>query len=135
MAEQARSVVGRGPHDRGGRQREAVREDFRVCARTLRAGSKSFFAASLLLPARVRRDATALYAFCRVADDAVDEARGLDAKRAALDSVRARLARAVSGAPDDAAIDRALADVLARRRVPAALLDALLEGFAWDAEG
>ena len=35
-------------------------------------GSKSFSLASVLLPRRVRDAATALYAFCRLADDAVD---------------------------------------------------------------
>ena len=38
----------------------------------MRGGSKTFFAASLLLPSRVRDPATALYAYCRLADDAVD---------------------------------------------------------------
>ncbi len=38
----------------------------------MRGGSKTFFAASLLLPARVRAPATALYAFCRLADDEID---------------------------------------------------------------
>ena len=41
-------------------------------AAILARGSKSFSAASLLLPASTRADAAALYAFCRVADDAVE---------------------------------------------------------------
>ncbi|MGL4241803.1 MAG: squalene/phytoene synthase family protein, partial [Beijerinckiaceae bacterium] len=47
--------------------------DLAACRALLRNGSKSFFAASLLLPRHVREPATALYAFCRVADDAVDD--------------------------------------------------------------
>ncbi|WP_199693421.1 squalene/phytoene synthase family protein, partial [Sorangium cellulosum] len=47
--------------------------DFAACKALLRKGSKSFAAAALLLPARVREPASAFYAFCRVADDAVDE--------------------------------------------------------------
>ncbi len=43
------------------------------CERLMRTGSHSFFAASRILPARFRSAATAIYAFCRVADDAVDE--------------------------------------------------------------
>jgi pantoate--beta-alanine ligase len=46
--------------------------DFRICRETLRAGSKSFFGASLLLPERLAGPASAVYAFCRIADDAVD---------------------------------------------------------------
>ena len=42
--------------------------------RVLRKGSKSFHLASRLLPARVRTPTLALYAFCRHADDAVDDA-------------------------------------------------------------
>ena len=48
------------------------RIDMRHCRRLLRNGSRSFFVASWLLPAFYRAPATALYAFCRVADDAVD---------------------------------------------------------------
>jgi phytoene synthase len=47
--------------------------DLKACRRLMRGGSKTFFAASLLLPPRIRLAATALYAFCRVADDLVDD--------------------------------------------------------------
>ena len=43
------------------------------CRAAIRTGSLSFHAASRLLPARVRDPALALYAFCRLADDAVDD--------------------------------------------------------------
>ena len=46
--------------------------DLAACGQIIRDGSKSFHAASLLLPSRVRDPATALYAYCRLADDAVD---------------------------------------------------------------
>jgi len=48
-------------------------EDMAACRAMIRTGSLSFHAASRLLPARVRDPALALYAFCRVADDDVDE--------------------------------------------------------------
>ena len=48
------------------------RMDLRDCEALMRTGSKSFFAASLVLPGRVRAPATALYAFCRLADDTID---------------------------------------------------------------
>ena len=47
--------------------------DLALCEELMRGGSKSFFAASSLLPQRIRIPAIALYAFCRVADDAIDE--------------------------------------------------------------
>jgi phytoene synthase len=107
--------------------------DLAACGAMLRAGSKSFSLAARLLPARVRESATVLYAFCRVADDAVDA--DTQASVATVDALRARLTRAYAGAPDDTPVDRALAAVVARLRLPRALLDALLEGMAWDAEG
>ena len=46
--------------------------DAQACRELMRGGSKSFYLSSLALPQRVRAPATALYAFCRVADDAID---------------------------------------------------------------
>jgi phytoene synthase len=107
--------------------------DLRACRDLLRAGSKSFSAASRLLPRRVRDPATALYAFCRVADDAIDADPA--ASEATVDVLRERLARAYAGCPDDSPVDRALARVVAAHRIPRALPEALLEGLAWDARG
>ncbi|MBD0273222.1 MAG: phytoene/squalene synthase family protein, partial [Acetobacteraceae bacterium] len=106
--------------------------DLAACRALLRGGSRSFHAASLLLPARVRAPATALYAFCRLADDAVD----LDGGRpAAVARLRERLARAYEGRPLPIPADRAFAAVVSRHGIPRALPEALLEGLAWDAEG
>lgn len=110
----------------------ATRADRAACAQAIRAGSKTFFAASLLLPSRVRRPALALYAFCRQADDAVDRPGG-EADSLAL--LRDRLARIYAGCPADHAADRALTDVVVEHSIPRELLEALLEGFEWDIEG
>ncbi len=107
--------------------------DANACAELLCSGSRSFHAAAKVLPARVRRDATALYAFCRVADDAVDQAEG--SRSAAVERLRLRLDRIYDGRPCDDAADRAFAGVVDRHAIPRALPEALLEGFAWDAEG
>ena len=103
-----------------------------ACRELMRDGSKSFFMASRLLPSAVRAPATALYAFCRVADDAIDTS-GHPAT--ALRDLGARLDAVYAGAPHGHTADVALAAVVADARLPRALLDALLEGFAWDAEG
>jgi phytoene synthase len=71
--------------------------DLAACGRIIRDGSKSFHAASLLLPRDVRAAAYALYAFCRVSDDAVDEGAHPEA---ALQDVRRRLKLADAGQPD-----------------------------------
>jgi len=106
--------------------------DLEACRAAIRHGSHSFHAASKLLPARVRDHALALYAFCRVADDAVD----LDSRKAeAVASLGQRLGLAYAGTPRDAAIDRAFARMLRETEMPRALPEALIEGLAWDAEG
>jgi phytoene synthase len=81
--------------------------DGNACRTMLHGGSRSFLAASLLLPRSIAAPASALYAFCRMADDEID--RGM--------------------------ADGALADVVARFAIPRVLPEALLDGFAWDAEG
>jgi phytoene synthase len=106
--------------------------EIEACARLMAGGSKSFFAASRVLPARVRAPATALYAFCRVADDVIDRS---DDPAQALLGLRQRLDDVYAGTPQACLADQALAHVVARHAMPRALLDALLEGFAWDAEG
>ncbi len=105
--------------------------DGAACAALLRQGSRSFYAASLVLPAGVREPATALYAFCRLADDAVDLA---DDPRPALEALHGRLERIYRGAPLPLPADRAFARVVADIGIPRALPEALLEGFAWDAQ-
>ena len=107
--------------------------DRAACRAAIRAGSKSFFAASMLLPPAVRTSAYGLYAFCRLSDDAVDEAGG--SRAASLARLERRLTAALAGRPADHPADRALAEVLARHAIPEALPRALLDGFAWDIEG
>ena len=106
--------------------------DLAACRDLLRGGSRTFFAAAHVLPRRVHEPATALYAFCRVADDAIDGAGG---GAEALEPLHDRLDRAYDGRPAPHPADRALAWVVARHTVPRALPAALLEGFAWDAQG
>lgn len=106
--------------------------DVAACRAAIRDGSKSFHAASLLLPTGLRDASAAIYAFCRLSDDAVDLHGG---DLSAVARLRGRLDRIYLGAPDGHAADRALASVVAVHGLPRAALDALLEGLAWDAEG
>lgn len=107
-------------------------DDLDRCRSLLRGGSRSFYAAAHFLPTAVRDPATALYAFCRLADDAMDrDCSGT----AGLSALADRLTAIYAGAPYPEPADRALADVVSEYRVPRALLDGLLEGFAWDCEG
>jgi len=107
-------------------------QDLQACVAMMQGGSKTFFAASRLLPMRVRAAAIALYAFCRVADDLVDQ--GGDAQ-ANLSLLKQRLDLIYAGTPTDAVEDHALALVVQHHQLPRLFLDALLEGFEWDAQG
>ncbi len=106
--------------------------DLGYCYDVLRAGSRSFHAASLLLPRRVRRSLAPLYAFCRMADDVID----IDgATEDNLKRLHDRLDRIYENEPTDSPIDRAFASVVHDHRIPREIPGALLEGFRWEVEG
>ncbi|MGD2135595.1 MAG: phytoene/squalene synthase family protein [Gemmatimonadales bacterium] len=111
--------------------RSPDRADVAVCLELLRIGSRSFHAASLLLPRRVRHAAAAVYAFCRVADDAVD---GGDLTHATLSALHRRLDRIFAGEGLDDPVDRALTGVVIRHALPRRPFELLLEGFQWEWE-
>ena len=100
-------------------------------AALLRHGSRTFHAASFLLPREVRYPARVLYAFCRLADDAVDLG---DCPSQAIDDLERRLLAIYAGRPREEGVDVAFAEVVARYAIPHALPAALLEGFAWDTQ-
>ena len=110
--------------------------DLEACEAILRKGSKSFYAASRVLPLRVRRPAMALYAFCRAADDAVDDAEDvISVKRRAVERLRERLDRVYAARSLDGVVERAFSTVVSEFKIPRSLPDALVEGMQWDAEG
>ena len=105
-------------------------DDLEHCRAVIRTGSLSFHAASKLLPASVRDPALALYAFCRLADDEVDE--GFEKGKAVIE-LQERLDLAYAGTPRNTPEDRAFAAIIQQFDMPRALPEALLEGLAWDA--
>jgi phytoene synthase len=115
------------PEDR--RQQAA---DLDSCREKLANGSRTFLAASRLLPRRVRDPAIALYAFCREADDIIDIGGATEGNLALLAE---RLDAIYRNAPQASATDRAFSNVVHRFEIPRTLPDALIEGFAWDAGG
>lgn len=112
-------------------QNSSFDHDLHHCSRILAAGSKSFRAASMLLPRRVRDPATAIYAFCRIADDEID--LGAEPKRAVA-TLLDRLERAYRGLPLDHPLDRAFSAAVLEHRVPRSAPQALLEGLWWDVQ-
>ncbi|MBK1636754.1 15-cis-phytoene synthase [Rhodovulum adriaticum] len=104
--------------------------DLEHCKASIRTGSYSFHAASRLLPGRVRDPALALYAFCRLTDDAVDLTHE---KTEAVLMLGERLDAIYRGQPRNTPTDRAFAAVVEDFEMPRTLPEALLEGMAWDA--
>ncbi len=99
--------------------------DLAAAQAALQTGSRSFHLASRLLPRRVRHPAAVLYAFCREADDLVDEGGGF----AALTYLHERVGRLQV---TDIARDQLLAQVMRQHEIPQDVLLGLLEGFAMD---
>lgn len=110
--------------------------DHEACAALLERSGSSFALPIRLLPAEKRRGTTALYAFCRRADDIVDGREGeeVDPRTAevALDAFSADLEGALCGAESADPVIRALVDTVRRYGIPPAYLRAVLDGVRMD---
>ena len=108
-----------------------LRKAYAHCEEVARGHYENFPVASLLLPRSLRPHVAAVYAFARQADDFADEASYAGRRLELLSSWRARLDHAAAGRADDP-IFVALADTIARRRLPVDLLHDLLSAFEQD---
>jgi len=106
-----------------------------ACRAWIRHHSKSFYLSSLLLPGRVREASWALYAFCRRADDAVDDVEAGAGALARVESLRRRLDDVYGPRREAHDVDRAFALVVDAVGMPRALPEALLAGMEMDAAG
>ena len=107
--------------------------DARLCERIARAHSRTFHLASHFLPAGKRRGAFALYSFCRLADDIVDESTPSTA-RARLATFARALGEAYAGRPSEP-VFRELAWTVREFGVPREPFEELLAGVGRDLEG
>lgn len=107
--------------------------DLRECEQITHAHARTFSLASRLLPPEKRRAAYALYAFCRIADDLVDQsdARNRAALAQQLDDYREQLYSALNGRPNGP-VFREVARVVATFDVSPAPLFELLDGVGRD---
>jgi phytoene synthase len=103
-----------------------------LARRILRRHARSFSWAARLLPARIRDDATLLYAWCRRCDDAVDLAADPETARAAVERLRRELDAVCGAAPLADPTLEGFRDVLERNRIPRRYADELLDGMATD---
>jgi len=101
------------------------------CREKAAQSGSSFYYSFLFLPQERRRAITALYAFCREVDDAVDEPSDLAAARAALQWWRGEVARLFSGDPQHP-VTRALAPWTAVYGIDEARLNEIMDGMEMD---
>jgi len=103
------------------------------CLELLARNAKSFHFASHALPRACRAEAAVLYAWCRVADDAIDLAPA-DARRENLRRLERELDDLYAGRPQSDLVLAAFQEVVHARAVPRSYPAELLAGFAMDLE-
>jgi phytoene synthase len=103
------------------------------CRQKAAASGSSFYYSFLFLPPPRRRAITALYAFCREVDDAVDEATDPGVAAAKLAWWRGEVRAAFAGTPQHP-VAQALAPVVAEYRLPETHFQAVIDGMAMDLE-
>lgn len=106
--------------------------DHAACAEVLRRSGSNFALPIRLLPAAKRRGTTALYAFCRRADDIVDDAADPAVARTALDAFAGQLDAALAGGVAADPVIRAVVDTTRRFGVPVETLHEILAGVRMD---
>jgi len=106
--------------------------DQAACAAVLDASGSSFAVPIRLLPAGKRIGTTVLYAFCRRADDIVDDAGDPRLAAVELDGFEGQLVDALHGRGVADPVLRAVGDMVRRYAVPAECLFDILAGVRMD---
>jgi len=107
---------------------DVMEQAYQHCARITREHSKTFYLTSSLLATEAQKAARALYAFCRVSDDLVDEE-----SENRLATLEAWKRRSLSEHPHrDDVVPLAWADTRVRYGIPREYAEQLLEGVAQD---
>ena len=101
------------------------------CQKKAAQSGSSFYYAFLFLPPERRRAITALYAFCREVDDAVDEPSEASVARMRLAWWRDEVARLYAGQPEHP-VTRALQPFIERFELSAERLGEIMDGMEMD---
>ena len=103
---------------------------YRYCDSITRNSSRTFHLASAFLPPEKRRATRALYAFCRITDNIVDNSANPHSKQEELELWRTRIMSQHPLASDPVAL--AWADARARFNIPDGYVEQLIDGVARD---
>jgi len=106
--------------------------DHEACAEVLGRSRSNFALPIRLLPEAKRRGTTALYAFCRRADDIVDDCVNPMEARQSLDAFEADLDAALAGGESPDPVIRAVVDTVRRFAVPVNYLRDIIDGCRMD---
>jgi len=101
------------------------------CQQKAAASGSSFYYSFLFLPAARRRAITALYAFCREVDDAVDECSDTQLAASKLGWWRAELANLYAGKPQHP-VTKALAPHAEKFSISSERLNQIIDGMEMD---
>jgi len=105
----------------------------RFVSRLTRKSRSNFFYAFLCLPRPQREALYAVYAFCRIVDDAVDVGQDRAAQRKELEHWRAEIAQVFGGSPDHPAAQR-LQEAVEIFPIPREALEEIIAGVEMDLE-
>jgi len=103
----------------------------RFVSRLTRKSRSNFFYAFLCLPRPQREALYAVYAFCRIVDDAVDVGRDRAAQRKELERWRAEIAEVYGGSPEHPAAQR-LQEAVKIFPIPREALNEIIAGVEMD---
>ena len=109
-----------------------VVDSYAHCQRIARQSGSSFYYSFLLLPKQQRLAMCALYAFLRRTDDLSDSSQAVEDRRIALCDWRQSMLAAIDGRADRDPLLPALADTVARYRIPLEHLTAAIDGVEMD---
>jgi phytoene synthase len=104
---------------------------YEYCKEVVKRSAGNFYFAFQLLPRTKRYAIYAVYAFCRAADDAVDELPEPSLRRQALEKVQHTLERVYKG-DSETPLEIALADTVGKYRLTKQYFDDLLLGMEAD---
>lgn len=113
----------------------SLEESYSHCLEWMAFHSKSFYFASRFLPPEQRKSVAALYAFCRLADDIVDEApegTSIETINAELDNLREAITRLANGYTSKQPILQAFGDTIRKYNIPIEFMYELIEGVRMD---
>jgi 15-cis-phytoene synthase len=112
----------------------ALRTSYRLCGRIARRHGKTYAMAARLLSPEQRRHVHAVYAFCRVGDDIVDEAgdHGVDEIREALEAFGGRFAHDLAAGESDHPVLAAVVHTARALNIDPGCFDRFLSSMAMD---